>query len=180
MDSDLGFGSTFKEREDEDKYFSSIRQLKISDQIRQFPDNELNQMLGLRQSRNHFNFPDRKQKSFAELDREYFSFTQLPDKKLEKMAQQKYTNLYNMYNLPYQTVKQQNADAIVQEGRRVQFYTSDKPAGPINENWVTDDSQERQAVGERYDSNDNAHLRIDGSLIDATVKKTKIVFKNYS
>jgi hypothetical protein len=180
MDSDLGFGSTFKEREDEDKYFSSIRQLKISDQIIQFPETELKKMLALRQSRNYFNFPDRSQKSFAELDREYFSFTQLPQSRFEKLAQKKYNNLYNMYNLPYQTVKQQNADAIVQEGRRVQFYTSDKPAGPINENWVTDDSQERQAVGERYDRNDTSHLRIDGSLIDATVKKTKIVFKNYA
>jgi hypothetical protein len=180
---DLDFGSTFEEREEEDKYFTTIRQskftnLKISNQIKTFPDNELQQMLHLKQSRNHFDFPNRSQKSFAQLDREYYSFTQLPEKRFENLAEKKYQNLYNMYNLPYQTVKQQDSDFMIENGVRVQFYTSDKPAGPINENWVTDDSQERQAVGERSNRNDTSHIRVDGSLIDAEVKRTKIVFKN--
>jgi hypothetical protein len=177
----MDFGSTFDERHEEDQYFTMIKQqsrVNISDQVRSFPDTELQQLLNLKQSRNHFVFPDRKQKSFVELDREYYSFTQLPQSQFEKMAEKKCQNLYNMYNLPYQTVKEQNSDFMIENGIKVQFYTSDKPMGPMNENWVTDDSQEREAVGDRSNRNDTSHQQIDGSLIDAAVKKTKIVFKN--
>lgn len=177
----MDFGSTFEERQKEDQYFTMVKhqsKVNISDQVRSFPDSQLQQLLNLKQSKNHFVFPDRKQKSFAELDREYYSFTQLPQNKFEKMAEKKYQNLYNMYNLPYQTVTQQNSDFMIENGVKVQFYTSDKPAGPMNENWVTDDSQEREAVGDRSNRNDTTHLRIDASLIDAAVKRTQIVFKN--
>ena len=177
----MDFGSTFDERQEEDQYFTMVKQqsrVNISDQIRSFPDTQLQQLLNLKQSRNHFVFPDRTQKSFAELDREYYSLTQLPESRFENLAEKKYQNLYNMYNLPYQTVKDQNSDFIVENGIRVKFYTSDKPMGPMNENWVTDDSQERQAVGDRSNMNDTSYQRVDGSLIDAAVKRTKIVFKN--
>ena len=177
----MDFGSTFEERQEEDQYFTMVKhqsRVNISDQIRSFPDTQLQQLLDLKQSRNHFVFPNRKQKSFAELDREYYSFTQLPQSQFENLAEKKYQNLYNMYNLPYQTVTAQNSDFMIENGIRVKFYTSDKPMGPMNENWVTDDSQEREAVGDRSNRNDTAHLRVDGSLIDATVKRTKIVFKN--
>jgi uncharacterized protein (UPF0218 family) len=70
---------------------------------------------------------------------------------------------------------------MIEKNTKVQYYTSDKPAGPINENWVTDDSQEKIAVGDYSTANTNtAHLQVDGSLIDAAVKKTKLVFKNYA
>jgi hypothetical protein len=177
----MDFGSTFDERQEEDQYFTMVKhqsKVNISDQIRSFPDTQLQQLLNLKQSRNHFIFPDRTQKSFAELDREYYSLTQLPQSRFEKLAEKKYQNLYNMYNLPYQTVTTQNSDFMIENGVKVQFYTSDKPMGPINENWVTDDSQEREAVGDRSNRNDTANLRVDGSLIDAAVKRTKIVFKD--
>lgn len=179
----MDFSSTFQERQEEDQYFTMVKhhsRVNISDQIRSFPDTQLQQLLNLKQSRNHFVFPDRTQKSFAELDRQYYSFTQLPQSRFEKLAQEKYKNLYNMYNLPYQTVTQQNSDFMIENGVKVQFYTSDKPMGPMNENWVTDDSQERQAVGDYSNRNDTSHQQIDGSMIDSIVKKTKMVFKNYA
>ena len=177
----MDFGSTFDERQEEDQYFTMVKhqsKVNISDQVRLFPDTQLQQLLNLKQSKNHFVFPDRKQKSFAELDREYYSFTQLPEKRFENLAQMKYNNLYNMYKLPYQTVKDQNTDFMIENNVRVQYYTSDKPAGPMNENWVTDDSQERQAVSDFSKRDDTAYQRVDGSLIDAVVKRSKIVFKN--
>ena len=66
-----------------------------------------------------------------------------------------------------------------QKNIKIQYYTSDKPAGPQNENWVTDDSQERAIIGAPK-VNDSYRFQIDSSLIDSTIKKTKIVFKNYA
>jgi hypothetical protein len=65
----MDFGSTFEERQEEDQYFTMVKhqsRVNISDQIRSFPDTQLQQLLDLKQSRNHFVFPNRKQKSFAE------------------------------------------------------------------------------------------------------------------
>jgi hypothetical protein len=185
-DSHGEFGSTFEERQEENEYFDAINayrkqhQHNFSRQIYNFPKDEYNKYIFLQQSRGHFTFPDRKPKSFDQLDREYYSKTQMPDQRFENLAGQKYKNVYTMYNLPYQFIKNQSTDDTIQyNNKNIQYYTADKPAGPINENWVVDDSQERMAVGEKP-RNDAYRLKIDGSLIDEAAKRTGVVFKNYA
>ena len=87
--------------------------------------------------------------------------------------------MYSMFSLPYNSAIEQNNDYINEKNIKIQYYTSDKPAGPQNENWVTDDSQERAIIGAPK-VNDSYRFQIDSSLIDSTIKKTKIVFKNYA
>jgi hypothetical protein len=184
-DSHIDFGSTFEERLEENKFFDSINEYKkyqqhnFSKQIYDFPKDQYNKYVFLQQSRDHFQFPDRKIKSFVELDREYYSKTQLPDARYDRIAESKYKNVYTMYNLPYQFIQNQNESIEMGKQKRIQYYTSDKPAGPNNENWVTDDSQERQRIGEPP-QRDAYRFKIDSSLIDETAKRFGIVFKNYA
>jgi len=182
LDSHIEFASTFDERLDENKYFDNINSYKkvhqhnFSSQIHTFPKEEYNKYIQLQQNRNHFTFPERKLKSFVDLDKEYYIQTQIPEKRFEKLAQNKYNQMYTMFKFPYDSIKQENESYITEKNTRVQFYTSDKPAGPQNESWVTDDSEERAAVGAPK-VDDSYRFQIDSSLIDPAVKKTKIVFR---
>jgi hypothetical protein len=184
-DSHIDFGSTFEERLEENKFFDSINEYKkyqqhnFSKQIYDFPKDQYNKYVFLQQSRDHFQFPDRKIKSFVELDQEYYSKTQLPDARYDRIAESKYKNVYTMYKLPYQFIQNQNESIEMGKQKQIQYYTSDKPAGPNNENWVTDDSQERQRIGEPP-QRDAYRFKIDSSLIDETAKRFGIVFKNYA
>jgi hypothetical protein len=189
MDRDLfshnDFASTFDERLAENRYFDSINsyrsthQHNFSNQIHTFPKNEYNKFVQLQRNKNHPLFPDRKLKSFTQLDQEYFLQTQIPERRFEKLAQNSYKQMYSMFSLPYNSVIEQDKDSINEKNIKVQFYTSDKPAGPQNENWVTDDSQERARIGAPK-VNDSYRFQIDSSLIDSAIKKNKIVFKNYA
>ena len=114
-----------------------------------------------------------------ELDQEYYSKTQIPDARYNTIAENKYKNVYTMYNLPYQFIQNQNDSIKMNQKEKIQYYTADRPAGPINEIWVTDDSQERQAIGEPP-RNDAYRFKIDSSLIDEAAKRMGVVFKNYA
>ena len=184
-DSHVDFGSTFEERQEENKFFDSINEYKkyqqhiFSKQIYDFPKDQYNKYVFLQQSKDHFTFPDRRPKTFLELDQEYYSKTQIPDARYNTIAENKYKNVYTMYNLPYQFIQNQNDSIKMNQKEKIQYYTADRPAGPINEIWVTDDSQERQAIGEPP-RNDAYRFKIDSSLIDEAAKRMGVVFKNYA
>jgi hypothetical protein len=179
------FASTFDERLDENKYFDSINsyrkhhQHNFSSQIHTFPKQELNKFSELKKNKNHVIFPNRQVKSFDQLDQEYFLQSQIPERRFENRAETRYKQMYSMFSLPYNTINNQNEDYVNEKNIKVQFYTSDKPAGPQNENWVVDDSQERIKIGAPK-VDDSYRFQIDSSLIDWTKNKTKIVFKNYA
>jgi hypothetical protein len=185
LDSHIEFASTFDERLEENKFFDNLNLYKknhqhnFSSQIHSFPKEEYHKYLELQRNKNHFAFPERKLKSFVELDREYYIQTQIPEKRFEKLAETKYNKMYTMFQFPYNSSKQQNEEYITEKNTKIQFYTADKPAGPQNENWVTNDSQERAMVGANK-VDDSYRFQIDSSLIDSNVKNTKIVFKNYA
>jgi len=183
--SHADFASTFDERLDENRYFDSINsyrskhQHNFSNQIYTFPKDEYNKFVQLQKNKNHPIFPERKLKTFDQLDQEYFLQSQIPERRFEKRALNTYKQMYSMFSLPYNSAIEQNNDYINEKNIKIQYYTSDKPAGPQNENWVTDDSQERAIIGAPK-VNDSYRFQIDSSLIDSTIKKTKIVFKNYA
>ena len=55
----------------------------------------------------YFSFPDRKLKSFVELD-DVYNNNIILDKRFEKLTEQKIKNVYSMFNLPYESIKEQN------------------------------------------------------------------------
>jgi hypothetical protein len=132
MDRDLfshnDFASTFDERLAENRYFDSINsyrskhQYNLSNQIYTFPKDQYNKFVQLQKNRNHPLFPDRKLKSFEQLDQEYFLQTQIPERRFEKRAQNTYKQMNSMFSLPYNSVIEQNNDSINEKNVKVQFF----------------------------------------------------------
>ena len=102
--------STFEERLEENKHFDEINQYRkkhqynFSKQIETFPKSEYDKLIKLQRSKfsnnnntnnkdfPYFSFPDRKLKSFVELDNDYNNNTQIPDRRFERLAEKKTKN----------------------------------------------------------------------------------------
>jgi hypothetical protein len=150
--------TTFEERLEENKYFDEINQYRkkhqynFSKQIETFPKSDYDKLIQLQKNKfsnnnntnnnlPYFSFPDRKLKSFIELDDIYNNNTQIPDKRFQKLTQQKIKNIYSMFNLPYQSIQEQNKQFQFQTqttNNKQTFYLGN-PSNPYNQNVDIDD-----------------------------------------
>jgi hypothetical protein len=184
-DFDLETQAPFNERLNENKYFDEINKIirnrpsPVASYIPSLPKKEVQDFIKNKpNSIQHFNFPDRKLKKFDELDTEFSNYTQSPDTRLEKLAQNKYRSFYNMYTFPYRTTREQNIQDEMSEKQRGLFsYKYEKPKTPHNDIWVIDDKEERLKVGLTKRRDDIDLLKIDGALLNPNDRQ--LVFKNY-
>ncbi len=182
LEFDIDTQSNFAVQEQQNRYSDSINEYKkyhnhqFNQQFGKFPVNDYQKYMDLKQSRGHFIFPERKLKTFNELDNEYYAKTQRPMKDYEKTASKKYDLLKHVYNFPYQSSLYQDDERILSDKLKVR-YIADNPAGPYNENWVTDDSEERKIVGAMR-QNTSEWDRIDGGL--DSKDRNKPIFREYA
>ena len=152
--------TTFEERLEENKYFDEINQYRkkhqynFSRQIETFPKSEYDKLIKLQKNKfsnsnnnnnnnsklPYFSFPDRKLKSFVELDDVYNSNIIL-DKRFEKLTEEKHKNVYSMFNLPYETIKEQNKQFEIETktNKNKQTFYMNNPSSPYNQNVDIDD-----------------------------------------
>jgi hypothetical protein len=185
-DEDIAFDmesqSTFYARMKENDYFDQLQKNKEENRFNQsfmkFQINEYDKYMNIRQSSGHFQFPDRKIKSFVELDNEYYEHTQIPERRFEQLAQKKYNNFVNVYNFPYEGVKKDN-QAIQYLPKSVSTFVTSELPGPNNVNWVSDrlSIDEKQIIGREVQDNSNYRYRIDSSLTNP--EKNKLYFQKY-
>lgn len=149
--------TTFIERLEENKYFDEINQYRkkhqynFSKQIETFPKSDYDKLIQLQRSKfsnnsslPYFSFPDRKLKSFIELDDVYNNNSQIPDKRFERLIEQKTKNVYSMFNLPYQSILEQNKQFQFERettNNKQTFYLGN-PGNPYNQNVDIDDDVE--------------------------------------
>jgi hypothetical protein len=141
--------TTFEERLEENKYFDEINQYRknhqynFSKQIQTFPKSDYDKLIQLQKNKfsnnnsnlPYFSFPDRKLKSFVELD-DIYNNNQILDKRFEKLKEQKHKNVYSMFNLPYETIKEQNKQFQFEtktNKHKKTFYMKN-PSSPYNQN----------------------------------------------
>jgi hypothetical protein len=149
--------TTFEERLEENKYFDEINQYRkkhqynFSKQIETFPKSDYDKLIQLQKNKfsnnnnnntnnslPYFSFPDRKLKSFVELDDIYNNNnnSQISDKRFEKLTQQKFKNVYSIFNLPYQSIQEQNKQFQFERqttNNKQTFYLGN-PSNPYNQN----------------------------------------------
>jgi len=142
--------TTFEERLEENKHFDEINQYRkkhqynFSRQIETFPKSEYDKLMRLQRNKfsnnsnnnlPYFSFPDRKLKSFVELD-DVYNNNIILDKRFEKLTEQKIKNVYSMFNLPYETVKEQNKQFQFerQTTNNKQTFYINNPSSPYNQN----------------------------------------------
>ena len=156
--------TTFEERLEENKHFDEINQYRkkhqynFSRQIETFPKSDYNKLIQLQKNKfsnsnnnnntnkdfPYFSFPDRKLKSFVELDDDYNTNTQIPDRRFERLADKKYKNVHSMFNLPYESIKEQNKQFQFETrttNNKQTFYMNN-PNSPYNQNVDIDDGGE--------------------------------------
>ena len=149
--------TTFEERLEENKHFDEINQYRkkhqynFSKQIETFPKSEYDKLIQLQKNKfsnnsslPYFSFPDRKLKSFIELDDVYNNNSQIPDKRFERLTEQKTKNVYSMFNLPYQSILEQNKQFQFERettNNKQTFYLGNQ-GNPYNQNVDIDDDVE--------------------------------------
>lgn len=179
---DMETQSTFYSRMKENDYFDQLQKNKEENKFNQsfmkFQIDQFDKYNDIRQSKGHFQFPDRKIKTFVELDTEYYEHTQIPEKRFEQLARKKYNNLTNVYNFPYQAAKKNNQTIQYLPNSISTFTTSGLP-GPNNENWVSDrlSIYEKKILGQDTQDINTYRYRIDNTLTNP--EKNKPYFQNY-
>ena len=127
---DMETQSTFKSQIRENQYFDSIRNARK--QVTTY----------VKSSEFPVNFPDRRNKSFIELDE---AFKQGPNKDYEQIAKKKYDNLFNIYRFPYEAAKKQN-DLTMLNKNTVKSFQVSNLSSVQNENWAADDESVRKSI----------------------------------
>jgi hypothetical protein len=185
-DKDIAFDietqSTFYSQMRENDYFDTINKNNKKHYFNQsflkYPKTEYNQYRDLKQSHGYFHFPNRKIKTFNQLDELYYEHTQTPEKRFEDLAQYKYKNLKNVYNFPYESVKKDN-DSFKYTKNNISSFMAEGLPDIYNENWVGDTitDYERNILQKQSVSNDSYRFRIDSSLTNP--ERNKLSFQKY-
>jgi hypothetical protein len=179
---DIETQSTFKSQIRENQYFDNINnQAKkhyFNPAFNKQPKEELTKYMQLKQSTGYFKFPNRKIKTFNELDEAYYEHTQTPEKRFEDLAQYKYKNFKNVYNFPYESVKKDN-DSFKYTKNNISSFMANGLPDIYNENWVGDtiSDYEKSILGKNTVPNDAYRYRIDNSLTNP--EKNKLSFQKY-
>ena len=182
IEFDIDTQSNFTVQQMQNEYSDKINEYRkyhqhqFNQQFGKFPVNDYKKYMDLKQSQGHFLFPNRQLKTFNELDQDYYIKTQQPDKRYEKIASKKYDILKNIYNFPYQASLAQDDERILSDKLKVRYIAQD-PAGPYNESWVTDDTEERKITGATR-MNTSEWDRIDGGL--SSKDRNKPMFREYA
>lgn len=186
LDEDIAFDmetqSTFYSRMKENDYFDQLQKNKEENRFNQsfmkFQIDQFDKYNNIRQSKGHFQFPDRKIKSFVELDNEYYENTQIPERRFEQLAKKKYNNFVNVYNFPYESIQKDNQTIQYLPKSVSTFVARDLP-GPNNVNWVSDrlSIYEKQILGQDTQDTSTYRYRIDNTLTNPD--KNKVYFQNY-
>lgn len=186
LDEDIAFDmetqSTFYSRMKENDYFDQLKKNQEENRFNQsfmkFQVDEYDKYMNIKQSKGHFQFPDRKIKSFVELDNEYYENTQIPERRFEQLAKKKYNNFVNVYNFPYESIQKDNQTIQYLPKSVSTFVARDLP-GPNNVNWVSDrlSIYEKEILGQDVQDKSNYRYRIDNTLTNPD--KNKVYFQNY-